>query len=179
MKFSARYIAYVALLAAVSVVLNIFDIPLGPDLKLSATYIPDFFAGFFFGPAAGFFVGCIGDVLGCIIAPKGPWLPVLTLSSALMGLIPGLIRYIPLNEKVLLVLSFMATYFICSFCINNTLFWYLYSSTKKTLWVYMIGRIVFTLPDMLICMIVSLVIMPYFKKAIPNLQSFQRKKEAA
>ena len=79
MKISTKSIAYTSLLAAVCVLLNTltFTMP-GSGYAISFTYIPTFLAGFYFGPFAGFLVGLIGDVLGCIIWPKGAWIPLIT-----------------------------------------------------------------------------------------------------
>ena len=172
MKFSARNIAYIALLAAVSVILNTLTITMpGSGFAVSFTYIPTFIAGFFFGPAAGFLVGFIGDVLGCIIWPNGPWLPLITLASSLMGVIPGLIRYIPLNEKILLAISFVTTYIVCSAGINTFALWHAYASTKKTFWVYLVARLPIQITNMTVNMVVCFLLMPLFKRIIvPRLQ---------
>ncbi|MCR4726111.1 MAG: folate family ECF transporter S component [Clostridia bacterium] len=167
MKFSARYIAYVALLAAVSVILNTLTITMpGSGFAVSFTYIPTYIAGFFFGPAAGFFVGFVGDVLGCIIWPKGPWLPLITLASSLMGVIPGLIRYLPLNEKILLAISFVTTFVVCSAGFNTFALWHAYASTKKTFWVYLVARLPLQLTVMAVNLVLCFVLMPFFKKLI-------------
>ena len=172
MKFSARYIAYVSLLAAVSVILNTLTLTMpGSGYAVSFTYIPTFFAGFYFGPAAGFFVGFIGDVLGCIIWPKGAWIPLITLASSLMGVIPGLIRSIPLNEKFLLAISFVVTYIVCSAGLNTFALWFVYAATKKTFWVYLFGRLPLQLTNMAVNMVLCLLLLPAFKKLIlPRLE---------
>ncbi len=172
MKFSTRNIAYIALLAAVSVILNTLTITMpGSGFAVSFTYIPTFIAGFFFGPAAGFLVGFIGDVLGCIIWPKGPWLPLITLASAMMGVIPGLVRYLPFNEKILLAISFVITYIVCSAGINTFALWHAYAATKKTFWVYLVARLPLQITNMAVNMVVCFLLMPLFKRIIvPRLQ---------
>lgn len=172
MKFSAKNVAYVALLAAVSVILNTLTITMpGSGFAVSFTYIPTFVAGFFFGPGAGFIVGFVGDVLGCIIWPKGAWLPLITLASSMMGVIPGLIRYIPWNEKILLVLSFVTTYVVCSAGLNTFALWHAYAATKKTFWVYLVARLPVQITNMTVNMIVCFMALPFFKKLIvPRLE---------
>lgn len=167
MKISTKSIAYTSLLAAVCVLLNTltFTMP-GSGYAISFTYIPTFLAGFYFGPFAGFLVGLIGDVLGCIIWPKGAWIPLITLASALMGVIPGLVRYLPFNEKALLVISYLLTYAVCSLGINTYALWSVYAATKKTFWVYLLGRLPLQSTNMLVNMIVTLVAFPFFKRLI-------------
>lgn len=167
MKFSARKIAYIALLAAVSVILNTFTFTMpGSGFAISLTYVPTFFAGFFFGPAAGFLAGDIGDVLGCIIWPKGPWLPLITLASSLMGVIPGVVRYLPFGEKTLLVISFLTTYLLCSAGLNTFALWHAYAATKKTFFVYLTARLPLQITNMAVNMILTFLLMPAFKKMI-------------
>ena len=63
MKFTAKNIAYLALLTAVSVIANTLTLTMpGSGIALSFTYIPNFLAGYFFGPGAGFVVGVLGDL---------------------------------------------------------------------------------------------------------------------
>jgi|AGTN01.1.fsa_nt_gi Protein of unknown function (DUF1393). len=90
-----KKIAYAGVLTAIAVVLNIFDINLfGNSNKLTFTYTVSFVAGIFFGPVVGLTVGALGDVIGFLIKPSGVWIPTITLASALIGFIPGLIFYI-------------------------------------------------------------------------------------
>ena len=176
MYFSARKISYIALLSAVSVVLNVLTWTMpGSGFAISFTYIPTFFAGFYFGPGAGFLVGLIGDLLGCVISPKGAWIPLITLASALMGVIPGLVRYIPLHEKILLVISFLLTYFICSAGVNTFALWFTFARTKKTFLVYLLARLPLQITNMTLNMILTFVLMPLMKKIIvPRLEKAVR-----
>ena len=49
-------------------------------------------AGLLLGPVWGMLVGALADGVGFLVAPMGAYIPGLTLTSALIGLIPGLIR---------------------------------------------------------------------------------------
>jgi len=56
--------------------------------------IPMFLSAFIFGPLDGFIVGGLSDLIGYWINPMGAFLPQFTLTSALHGLIPGIVfRY--------------------------------------------------------------------------------------
>lgn len=138
-KNKTRVLTYTAMLVALSVICNIFDVPLGiGDLKISFSYIPTMVAGVFMGPYVGLAVGLIGDVLGLLIKPQGPWIPLITLGSALMGLIPGLIFMIKKgNPYFKLALSFAAVFLICTCTINSIGIFLTYLRGKKTFWVWM------------------------------------------
>lgn len=141
----ALIIAYTAVLIALAVVCNMFDIPLGVgDKKLSLSYLPSFVAGIFLGPISGLSVGLFGDVIGLLISPQGPWIPLITLSSALIGLIPGLICKIPkLNIFIKIWISIILCLFICTAGFNTLGIYLTYIKGKKTFWVYFTSRIAF------------------------------------
>ncbi len=138
------FITYTAILIAIAIICNTFDIPIGNGaLKLTFSYIPCFIAGIFLGPIAGFLVGFLGDLLGFLINSQGmAWIPLLTISSAFIGFLPGLIFKIPkLKLYFKLALSFLAVFLVCT-CFLTTLGLYLFFAIgKKTFWVYFIGRI--------------------------------------
>ncbi|MFI3228579.1 MAG: folate family ECF transporter S component [Bacillota bacterium] len=137
-----KYIAYIAVLVAINVLLNAFSLPLlGGIVEVSFTYIPCFIAGIFMGPVAGLLVGLLGDLLGVIIYPHGAWIPLITLASALMGFIVGLIfKYLPLHAMAKLIISLVVVFIICSAGINTYALYVVYAQGSKTFWVYLIGR---------------------------------------
>ena len=167
MKFNAKTIAYLGLITAMSVIANTLDFPISAiGGKIAFTYIPNFLAGYFFGPGAGFIVGVLGDVLGCIIWPKGAWLPLITLAMGLMGAIPGLVRYIPLSQKWHLVISYIAVFIVCSAGINAYAYWIAFAATKKTFWVYLIGKLPVSVPNMIMNLVLNFVLMPVFNRLL-------------
>jgi len=52
---------------------------------------PIIFGGIVFGPVVGGIVGGIGDVLSHFLKPTGPFMPHFVLTSALTGIIPGIL----------------------------------------------------------------------------------------
>lgn len=52
---------------------------------------PIIFAGVVFGPVVGGIVGAVGDVVSFIVRPTGAFMPHFVLTSALTGIIPGVI----------------------------------------------------------------------------------------
>lgn len=162
--FSVRRIAYLAVLAAISVALNAYALPLADStVQLSFTYIPSTIAGIFLGPISGFLAGVIGDGLGCIVAPKGPWIPLITLSSGLIGLIPGLLfRLKKADPKILLTLSFVLIFFICTCGLNLYGLYITYAIGKKTFWVYLAGRV----PLQAVIVVINFIIMMFLYPAL-------------
>lgn len=137
--FTTKQISYLAILVAISVVLNMVGIILpGYSTKLSFTYIPCFIAGIFMGPLAGLLVGFLGDVLGFLIKSDGlAWMPLITVASSLMGLIPGIIcKYLKGNAYIKIALSLAVVFVICSVFINTYALFLLYSK-GRTFWVYL------------------------------------------
>lgn len=98
MRLTPRRAANLGLLAAVSIVLTrVFGVVLPiagvGALRLSFGEIPIILAGLLFGPAGGALTGLTADLIGYLInSHGGPFFPGFTLSAALAGLIPGLLR---------------------------------------------------------------------------------------
>lgn len=140
-KKSTFRLCTIALLSALSIVFNAFAINIFNDISLSFTYLISFVSGVFLGPIEGFAVGVIGDVLGCIIAPKGPYAPTVTISSGLLGVLPWvafwLFRKFPTVVKI--IISFALTFLICSVLINTTT-WYIMYNSKADYLTYLITR---------------------------------------
>ncbi|NLW22138.1 MAG: folate family ECF transporter S component [Tissierellia bacterium] len=95
-KLSIRNLVYYALLIALNVILTrFFSIRIGAAgteaIRIGFGGYPVILAGIIFGPIAGGIVGAVGDIVGMIISPMGPFMPHFTLVAALTGIIPGLI----------------------------------------------------------------------------------------
>ncbi len=93
-----RQITFWALLVALAVVLTRFAsvrIAIGgvEGIRLGFGALPIIMAGVYFGPLAGGVVGAVADVVGFFLSPMGAYMPHFTLTSALTGAIPGLVRY--------------------------------------------------------------------------------------
>ncbi len=83
-----------AMFVALHVVLNQFTIPLAGDiLQLSFDFLPLAAAGYLCGPWVAGLTGALGDVLGYVMRPTGPYFPGFTLSAVLMGALYGVCYY--------------------------------------------------------------------------------------
>ena len=169
MKFSTKNIAYLAILTAISALLNalgdLLTIP-NTNTQIAFTYLPTFVAGFYFGPGGGFLVGVIGDLIGWIMRSSGgAWSPIIALSSGLMGVIPGLVRYLHLHEKWTIVISYLTIFLVCSVAINTTHNWLVYSK-GRTYWAYFVLKVPLSFIVMLINLVLNYALMPFFKRLI-------------
>ena len=143
MNKSTKLLVYTAVLTAFATIANIYTIPInGGGNFISLVYIPCFFAGIFLGPVLGFGVGVMADVLGMLINPLGPWLPLVTLASGLIGFMPGVIfKYVGIkSDLVKLFISIALCLIVCT-CGLNTLATFLAYSKGKTFWAYLAVRI--------------------------------------
>ncbi|QOR36479.1 folate family ECF transporter S component [Clostridium sp. 'deep sea'] len=100
MKISTRQLAKAGLLIAISVIFTrLFSFRLTPVLRIGFGQLPIILAGITLNPLLGFTVGVLADLSGFMInSMGGMFIPGLTLSAGLCGLIPGLV-YQRLKKK--------------------------------------------------------------------------------
>ena len=107
-KFNNRTLAYMALLAALEVVLARFIIPMpDPTMRFSIEAVPIIIAGFMFGPVPGMIVGFVGDAVGTLFSGYG-YNPVFAVPPVMIGLCAGLLR--PLLYKKVSYLRILAAF---------------------------------------------------------------------
>ena len=112
-------ICYVSVLAALATVSNIFDIKISDEFQISLVATVGFIAGYMLGGGYGFAVCFIGDLLGAIINPHGPYNPIIGIGTGLWGLIPGVaFFYFKGNEYVKTAISFVIGFLLVSAGIN-------------------------------------------------------------
>ena len=70
-----RVIAMAGMLVAISVLLSTFNIMLSQVLRISFAFLPIAAGGMLFGPVVGALMGALGDVLGYLVHPSGPFFP--------------------------------------------------------------------------------------------------------
>ncbi|MBQ3866023.1 MAG: folate family ECF transporter S component [Clostridia bacterium] len=116
MRRKLTFLAYAALMAALSILLGKFlAIGIGSDIRISFENLPLFIVSIFMGPVWGMATGVVADLLGCLL--KGyAIIPLLTVAQALMGLLPGLIiRLVFRNKKPLsIIVSVSVTHLLLS-----------------------------------------------------------------
>lgn len=92
-KFNTRTIAAVGLLTAIHIVLSRFLSIKAWNLKIGFAFVPVFVAAWLLGAVPAMLVGGLGDFLGAVLFPIGPYFPGFTLSCALTGLVFGLLLH--------------------------------------------------------------------------------------
>ena len=88
-----RVLTAAAMLLAVSVILSFFKISITEVMEIRFSNLPVAVAGMLFGPGVGCAVGALSDLLGYVVRPTGPYFPGFTISSALSGVIFGLLLH--------------------------------------------------------------------------------------
>lgn len=82
-----------AMLIALDVILASVRIVVSNILEISFAFLALAVAGMLYGPVMGGMVGAIGDVIGYLIKPNGPFFIGFTISRFLSGFIFGLFLY--------------------------------------------------------------------------------------
>ena len=161
----AKRLAFIGVLTAVSALLNIvLDIPISQKVKWTFTAIPCFAAGVLLGPIEGFVVGFLGDLLGCIIAPQGVYIPVIGLASGLWGLVPGVIfTFFKGNEYVKAGISFLICFIVCTIFLNTFGLWLVYGMGKTTFIAYLLARLPFQAIVLAVNAVICIGLLPVIK----------------
>ena len=189
-------LAFTALLTALSIVANIFTIPLTPSNSVSFTIAISFIAGIYLGPVSAVAVGYLGDLIGTFIHPMGPYNWFMALSYALTGLICALVYRLKLHRLIKLAISMVIYLIVCSISLNTfglwlqiivgvdpspIGLWQFFSMDKggirKSFWVYLAGRLPFMLINWAVNGIVVAIIQQ--SKALDKLfAQFSKRKKA-
>lgn len=96
-KFKTRNLMLLALFAAISIILTRFlsfylPILAVNTVRVSLGNIPIMLAGLLLGPFAGAATGIVADLIGSTMFSGLGYFPGFTLTAALVGLVPGLIK---------------------------------------------------------------------------------------
>ncbi len=87
--FKTKNLAVMALLVAANVVMSRFLSINTFNIKIGFTFLSVMMAAYLFGPVAGALVGGLGDAVGALLFPIGPYFPGFTLTAVLTGLCYG------------------------------------------------------------------------------------------
>jgi ECF transporter S component (folate family) len=123
-KIPVNAIPVIALLIALNVILT-HPLSLNTEtLRIGIGYLPIAIAAAAYGPAWSVVTAVIGDVIGALLFPSGPFFPGFTLSALLTGLIFGLL----LNRKKISWKTMLLPATIVSLAVNLCLdtYWLYY-----------------------------------------------------
>ena len=102
---NVRTLVSCALLAAVSVVLARFIIPMPNETtRFSLEAVPIFLAGMLFGPLPGALVGFVADFVGCLFSGYG-YNPMFCVPPILYGLCAGLFQPLLVKKTSILTIA--------------------------------------------------------------------------
>lgn len=92
-KWDLKHIVISALLIAIHVVLSRFCSVNAWNIKIGFSFVPVFVAAYLYGPLFAGLVGGLGDFLGAVLLPIGPYFPGFTLTCFLTGLLFGILLH--------------------------------------------------------------------------------------
>lgn len=104
---SGKWITLIGFCTAMEIILARFLSLHTWNLKIGLSFLPVAAAALIGGPLAGGLTGALGDLIGAILFPVGPYFPGFTLSSFLDGYIYGLIFRRSLSRKAILLAVFL------------------------------------------------------------------------
>ena len=157
-------LTFTAMFTALAIAANSFTIPLTPTNSVSFTIAIRFIAGIYLGPISGLTVGYLGDLIGAIIHPMGPYNWFMALSCALTGFICALVYKLKLHKLLKLAIAMVIYLIVCSIALNTFGLWLQIivgvdpspigllqffgmdkGGIRKSFWVYLAGRLPFML----------------------------------
>lgn len=155
-------IACTAVMTALSIVANIFTVPIYGSNAISFTIVFCFLTGIYLGIVPAIVVGYVGDLLAHFIMPKGSYNWFIALSALLFGLICALVYKMKCRKIFKLIIATAITFVVCSVFLNTFGLWLNFivgvdpspigliqffgmdkGGIKKSFWVYMWGRLPF------------------------------------
>lgn len=86
-KSALRMLVLLAMLTAMEIVLSRFLSINAWNLKIGFSFVPIVIAAILYGPIGGMCVAALGDFVGAILFPIGPYFPGFTLTALLTGLV--------------------------------------------------------------------------------------------
>lgn len=129
-----KNLALMALLIAANVVFSRFLSINTFNLKIGFTFLTVMMAAYLLGPVGAMLVGGMGDLIGALLFPVGPYFPGFTFTAVITGFLYSLF----INKKtslVKIIIGVTVTEFLCSGLINTFWISHLYGSDFKALFV--------------------------------------------
>ncbi len=171
-SMALRMLTTSAILTALEIVLNRFCSIKTFGWNIGFSFVPVVAAAFMYGPLVGAVVGGLGDLIGAILFPIGPYFPGFTLGAALMGFTYGIFLF--RGEKSLfsgkinfwrhIFPSVLINGIVIGLFINTIWVSILYGS--KTYW----GWFIYRLPEYVLTVPVRLAVIPAILKICEKLK---------
>lgn len=152
----------VSLLIGLNVVLSRFLSINAWNIKIGFTFLTIYVGSYFYGPIGGMLVGGIGDLIGSLLFPTGPYFPGFTLTAILTGLLYGLL--LKKNDDVkIIALTCIINEFVINLLINT--YWVHVISDAN--YVVLLSTRIF---QALIKVIAGIISIKLLSKALPNFE---------
>lgn len=155
-------IIIISCLVAINIILSRFLSISMWNMKIGFAFVPIVIAAILFGPAAAGLTGAIGDFLGAILFPIGPYFPGFTLTACLTGIVYGLLLHKSHKFKNIMC-GVLINQIFCSLLINTLWISILYGTPYSAL---LPIRIIQTV----ILIIVEMIVIKVLVKYIPQLR---------
>lgn len=155
-------IVYTAFFSALSFVANYFTIKVSDLFQISFVATAGFLSGYLLGGGLGFAASFIGDLICSIVAPLGPYSPIIGIGTGLWGFVPGVIfDCFNGNRYVKTVISFVVCFFLNSFVVNTLGLSLMYGMS--------FGSLLVSLPWKFLAVAVNCVICVLFMEILPKI----------
>lgn len=159
-KRSVEVLVILALLTALDVVMSRFLSINSTFFKLDTSFIPMMLGAYYFGAVGGAVVAGVGDFLGAILFPFGPYMPHFTISAALTGVIFGLaLKGKPSFTKC--VLAVVPSQLVCSLILNSLFLEILYGNV--VFWLRLVQTVLSTPIQIAITFLITKKVIPLVK----------------
>ncbi len=170
MKFTTKNLLLLALFAAISIIFTrflSFYLPVMAinTVRISLGNIPIVLAGLLLGPVAGAATGIVADVIGTTMFSPFGYFPGFTLSAALVGFLPGILKayFKDTNKYSNILIIVFITELITSIGLNTL---WVSMMTNVNYFVLMIPRAGITLIMMIIYSWIIYILLKRLKREI-------------
>lgn len=177
-KTHTKKIAYLGLFAAFSIVISLFEIPIGAT-QISLTILASAIIGILSGAGSGFAACFIGDLIGFMITKPGlTYSPFIGISSGLFAFFAGLLTLKIAKRKWFMYFKIaiycIFTLFVCTIFINTTYMYFAYNKNSLSYFNYVIFRLFTSLQivNSIVNYALLFIVYPYLKKIKPLQELF-------
>ena len=162
LRFDTKTLIILALLVAMEIILNRFLSINAWNIKIGFSFVPIVIGAILFGPIHAAIIGGLGDFLGAILFPIGPYFPGFTLTAVLMGLVWGF--FLHNNQPILkIILAAAINQLILGLVVNTYWISFVYGSPYGPLFITRIMQAA-------ILMVVQTIVIYGISKAVPRLK---------
>ncbi len=170
LSFQLADIAIISMLTALYIVLSRFLSINTQVVKIGFSFLPVAIAAYFSGIVGAAVVSGLGDLLGALLFPFGPFFPGYTVTAVLLGIIFGAAFYREYRFRNT-VLAVVTTQILCTLFLNTLWTTLLYA--KKGFWAYLLTR----LPQSLIMTAVQILLIHLVLTAIEQAPALKKIKK--